>query len=226
MSGLTAETDDTINDIGECVEIGRYRLNDSASRIDREIQIENRNARFNNGSDAERFTCQHTHCDVSIGRLSGGNFRCGNLLIARADHLVRLRQIHPELQAMKRSSRLSKFLRRLFRVDNTAARCHPLDVTRSQLSFVPLGILVTEASGQHIGYCFKAAVRMIRSAFRFSRPDIHWTHLVEQQEWIEIGQCVRRKWAVNQKACTFQRRDGFDEVRKGTNSHEPSYYLL
>src|SRR5262249_715840 len=148
----------------------------------------------------------------------GRNFGRRNLLIVRTDHLVRLRQVDPELHAVKRSSGLLKFPRRLLGVDDATARRHPLNVARLQLSFVTLGVLVAEASGQHIGHRFKAAVRMIWSALGLSRPDVHWPHLVEQQEWIEIRQCSRRKWSVNQKTCAFQCRNAFDRMRDGTYS--------
>ena len=183
---MAAEADRTLNNVGERVEITLYRLNDFASRFEREVQIENRRARFNDGASAKRFTRYNTHCYLSIRRMGGGNPACRNFLIMRADHFVGLRQVHPELHAVKRSSGPLKFLRRLFGVNNTAAGRHPLNVARLELSFVPLRVLVPEAAGQHIGHCFKASMWMIRSALRLSRPDLHWTHFVEQEEWIEI----------------------------------------
>src|SRR5262249_1267642 len=158
---------------------------------------------------AERFTRDDPYRDFSIRRLDGGDFGRRKLLIVRANHLLRLRQIYPELHAVKRSSGLFKFLRRLFRMDNTTACCHPLNVASFQFSFVSVGILVAEVSGQHVGYCFEAAVRMIRSALRLSRPDMHRTHLVEQQEWVEIGQAVGWEWPMNQKTSSFQCGDAF-----------------
>src|SRR5213593_4387163 len=119
--------------------------------------------------------------------MGGGNPACRNFLIMRADHFVGLRQVHPELHAVKCSSGLLKFLRRLFGVNNTAAGRHPLNVARLELPSVSLRVLVPEAAGQHVGHGFKASMWMIRSAFRLSRPDLHRTHLVEQEEWIEIG---------------------------------------
>src|SRR5207248_11643466 len=124
------------------------------------------------------------------------------------------------LDAAQRSSALLKLFRRFFRMNHAAARRHPLDVARFELSFVSLRVLVTEASGQHIGHCFKAAVRMIRRAFRFSRPYVHWTHLIEKQKWIEIRQPAGRERAVNQKACAFECRNALLDTRNGTDSHD------
>src|SRR5207237_6242235 len=121
------------------------------------------------------------------------------------NHLVPLRKVHPQLYPMEHPSRPLKFLRRLFGMDNAAACRHPLDVAGFELSFVSLRILMTEASGEHICHCFKATVRMIRSALRLARRYVHRTHLVEQQKWIEIRQSGCREGPENQKACSFQR---------------------
>src|SRR5207249_8138699 len=98
--------------------------------------------------------------------MGGGNPACRNFLIMRADHFVGLRQVHPELHAVKRSYGPLKFLRRLFGVNNTAAGRQPLNDARLELPFVPLRVLVSEAAGQHIGHGFKASMWLMRSAVR------------------------------------------------------------
>src|SRR4030095_4695806 len=99
---MTAEKDRTRNDVSESVEVPRYGLNNSASRLEHEIQIENGCARFDNGADPERFTGQNTLGDLSIRCPRGGYFVSRDLLIVRPDHLVGFRKVDPEVDGAER----------------------------------------------------------------------------------------------------------------------------
>src|SRR6516225_5922083 len=76
LSGVVAEDYGAFNHVSEGVELLRYRLNDFSSRLEREIQIENRRACLNDGVSAQRFTGNNTHPDLSVGRRRGRNFFC------------------------------------------------------------------------------------------------------------------------------------------------------
>src|SRR5262249_26054807 len=129
--------------------------------------------------------------------------------------------VHPELNAVQPSSRLLKILGRLLRVHHAAAGRHPLNVAWAEPSGVSAGILVAEVPRQHISHGFKPAMRMVRSAFGFSRPDVHRPHFVKQQKWIEVVEFIRRKRTVNQKASPFKSLNAFNDAKNGSDSHNP-----
>ncbi len=89
---------------------------------------------------------------------------------------------------------------------------HPLDVTGLQATGMPGRIPVFEFTRQHIGYRFKATMRMIRRANRLTRQVIHRTHLVDHQDRVYVAHTGRRQRPPDLKTAPFRLAAGLDDL--------------
>ena len=71
-------------------------------------------------------------------------------------------------------------------MDYTRTGGHPLHIPRSELPRVSTGILVFHITRQHVGHRLESSMRMIGRAFRFTRSNIHRSHLIKQQKRIKV----------------------------------------
>ena len=101
------------------------------------------------------------------------NLIFGEFLIFRVFHFLGWFQIEPQLEAKR------VFIKGAwhFRMDNSFSGGHPLYVTRTDDSFMPLEIFVIELSWFHIGDSFESPMRVIRETSWESNFEV-----VEHQE--------------------------------------------
>src|SRR5579859_3631361 len=76
-----------------------------------------------------------------------------------------------------------------------------------------MGVLVLHLAFQYVGDGLEAPVRMVRRAHRFARGVIHRTHLVQQQERIEVHQQLGGKRSVHDETATLAGADASDDAR-------------
>ncbi len=119
----------------------------------------------------------------AMGELDGRNAIRRDVLIARLRHLVLLRQVHPELEALHQAFLLLWHLG----VDDAAAGGHPLHRARGQKPFVARVVTVTHPTGEHVGDGLEAAMRMIGKAGQIGIRIIG-AERIQHQERIEVRQ--------------------------------------
>jgi hypothetical protein len=88
-------------------------------------------------------------------------------LITRITVFVLFVKIKPKLESV---SRLGEAHRNL-RMYDAFSSGHPLNVSRSNDSFVSFEVLMRNLSRKHIGDCLKATVRVVREPCRKSDPE-------------------------------------------------------
>src|SRR5207249_5896181 len=90
---MAGETGRPTNDVAERVKVAWDELNNLASRLQREIEIQNRCSCLNHGLLAERFAGENSDRNSSLGRLSRRNLCSRNLLIMGANHFALLGRV-------------------------------------------------------------------------------------------------------------------------------------
>jgi hypothetical protein len=156
--------------------------------------------------------------DANTGAIVVGDFRDVeglDFLIARVGHLLRRWKIGPQLEAMHASGlvALGHFL-----MDDSAARCHPLDVSGRDCAAVAEAVVVLHGSGEDIRDGLDSAVRVPGEAGQV----IIWNivaEIVEKQERVEIGCVAEAECAAEVHACAFEGWLGFDEPFYRANGH-------
>ena len=192
--------------------------------------------------DRQRFAPARRHPDIEIARIGGNaldraalapeiaaddphagavvidDFRnVGGLdvLIARRRHLVRRRQIGPELEAVHAA--LGVALRH-FLVENAAPGRHPLHVAGAEVAAVAQAVAVLDVSRQHIGDGLDAAMRMPGEAGAIVvRPIV--AEVIEQQERIELLGVAEAEGAAQMHAGAFNRGLRADDALDRSNGH-------
>ena len=66
------------------------------------------------------------------------------------------------------------------------------------------------APGEHVRHRLEAAVRMIRSSFRFAGSELRRTHFVEEEKRIEVVERRSGERTVNQEATAFALGNALD----------------
>ena len=187
------------------------------------MQEADRRARFDDRPSAESFARDDTDMRQTI---RGGRLRdagAGDLLVARRDHLVALREIDPELEAVHATAAALHLGGWHFRVDHASTSGHPLHVAGSELAAVSGGVLVLHLSFEHVGDGFEAAVWMIRCAHRLAGRIDNRPHLVEHDEGIGVLEAIAWKWTAHDEACPFplpMRGDDLDDFTWGNFRHD------
>ena len=102
-------------------------------------------------------------------------------------------------------------------VDNTAAGCHPLDISRGDYPTVPQAVAMFHITLEHIGDGFDAPVRMPRKPAEVFRRFIR-TKVIKQQERVELRFIAEAKYPVQVYAGSF---NGW---RTGNNSFDSSCF--
>src|SRR6266496_1975545 len=127
---LGSEESVSLHDVSEGVVSTRHLLGGRASGLDPVMQIVNWCARLNDGFLAHRFARNHTHHYQAVGRSRFRDLRVRDLLVARFNHLVALRQVHPKLESVHPPAVARELPGGHLRVDHTRSGSHPLHVTR------------------------------------------------------------------------------------------------
>ncbi|CAM2158015.1 conserved hypothetical protein [Paraburkholderia tropica] len=202
--------------VGEHVPGVRHRLLDARAGREREVQIEDRRARFDRGLRAERFTRDHLDRGLAVRRAPLRNARVRHFLIARRDHLVARRQVHPQLQAVHAAARARELGVGHLAVDHARTGRHPLDVARIQRARLPRRILVAEAAREHVRDRLEAAMRMVGRALGGAGRVVGGPHFVEQQKRVEIHQLTGGERAVDDESPALgganRGKDAFDRA--------------
>ena len=111
-----------------------------------------------------------------------GDVGRGHVLVARLRHLLRRRQVGPQLEAVHAAVRVA--LRHLL-VQDAPAGGHPLDVAGAELARVPQAVAVVHGSGQDVGDRLDAPMGMPGKAGQVGGR-VLVSEVVEQEKRIEL----------------------------------------
>jgi len=141
-----------------------------------------------------------------VGHL--GNLRSRDALVARVHHLVRGRQVGPELKAVHAALGIA---RGHLLVHDAASRGHPLHVARGDHARVSRAVAVLDLSGQHIGDRLDAAVGVPGEALAIMLRRVG-PKVIQQQERIRQLRIAKADHAVQVDAGPFGRGPGRDDL--------------
>ena len=163
------------------------------------------------------------HPDDGAARIGDLRDLCGgDAAVARGRHLVRRRQVRPQLEAVHGAVGLS--LRHLL-VDDAAAGAHPLDVARPDDARVAQAVAVVDLAAQHVGDGLHAAVRVPGEPGQVVRGAVR-AEVVEQQERVEALGRIEPDGAVQVNAGPLddgaRLQDSADCSRLGHRPHFPT----
>src|SRR5262249_53336498 len=209
----------SFDDVGERVEFLGHALDECRAGRELGVEIDNRRSGFDDGLGAQGLARNDAYSHLSVGRAADRDAARGDLLISRRHHLVACRKVDPELKAMHPAARLSEGGSRHLRVHDSRARGHPLDVAGSELAAAAPGGFLLHAAGKQIGNGLESSMRMVRRSFGFAGSQLRGTHLVEQQERVNVVEVGCWERTVNQKAGPFESLDGRDDVANRSQSH-------
>jgi hypothetical protein len=145
---------------------------------------------------------------ATVGRRDEGDLACPQVLVARRGQLLVARQVDPQLEAMEQSASDNEPFRRLLDVQDASAGGHPLRVAVGDHPAPTVGIGVLEDAVDHVGDGLEAAVWMPRGALRLARRVFDLAHLVEVDEWVEVGQIDAGERATDREALPFETARG------------------
>ena len=109
------------------------------------------------------------------------HIRLLDVAIARVHHLVRGRQVGPELETIHFA--LGVAFGHLLMHDSAACG-HPLHVASADDSLMPEAVAVLDIAFQHVGYSLDPAMRVPGEAFEVVGGRVR-PKIVEQQKWVE-----------------------------------------
>ena len=90
-------------------------------------------------------------------------------LVSRGNHLVLLREIHPELAHLKCATPLAELFRMELLMNDATSRSHPLDVSRTNHALIPGAVLVLNLPLERQGDGLETPVRVLRQMQRAKR---------------------------------------------------------
>src|SRR5439155_2670564 len=192
--------------------VGLDRVNEIRSRVQANIAVLWVHDHVLDGAtDTVHIACDDPHPHAS-DRLDLRDLAGLDFLVPWIHHLVRLREVHPKLEA---AHSMPVDLRHLL-VDDPAPGRHPLDVTGADDPLIPEAVLVFYSAVQHVRDRFDPAVRMPREARhifgRVLRPEI-----VEEKERVEARHLRGAEGPMQMHACPLDgwssRTDFFDAPR-------------
>ena len=129
-----------------------------------------------------------------------------DVLVAGGDHLVRLRQVHPQLDAVEQPAAGHQLLRWLLDVEDAPARGHPLGVAVGDEPSSADRILVLEGAVDHVGHRLEAPMRVPRGALGLARRVLHLPHLVHVDERVEVAAIDAGEGPVHREPLTLVSR--------------------
>ena len=155
----------------------------------------------------------------TIGERNRRDFLGVITLIARILHLALGRQVHPQLESMQTTPESQEVFRRQLAVNHSRARRHPLHATRSDDRASPGGVFVHHRPVEEIGDGLESAVRMTRRADRLARCIVSGSHLIQQQERIDVIDDVRRERSSHDESTSFDGAQRIDDAEEWTLGH-------
>jgi len=102
-----------------------------------------------------------------------------------------------------------------FLVNDSPARCHPLDFTRTDGAAVAQAVAVLYSAGQDVSDGLEATVRVPREAGEVIRRDVI-AEIVQEEERVELGSVAEAKRAAQMHACAFKGWLGANESFNGS----------
>jgi len=103
-------------------------------------------------------------------------------------------------------------------MDNSAACCHPLHVTRSDRTAVSHAVTVLHRSGQHISNRLDPAVGLLRKARQIICRNVI-AEIIEEEERVELPSVSKAESAAQMHARTFESRLRLNETLYWSNRH-------
>ena len=126
----------------------------------------------------------YPHTPLLRGR-NGDTFRrC--VLIARSNHLVFGRQIHPQLETLRPPAFLHYLVAGHLRVHDARACRHPLDPAVAQFPAIACAVLMLNCARYYVRDGLEAAVRVIGSSHGLSRAVVDGAGVVKHQERVAV----------------------------------------
>ena len=129
-------------------------------------------------------------------------------------------QIYPKLDALQRATSFLEAPRRPFRVNNSHAGGHPLDVTTRQVAGIVTAVAVAQFPLVEEGHRFKTAVGMWTEVqgvmARLDRPG---AEMMEQEEGVDLLYTLGGQRLVNFDAA-HRHGGGGENVGDGAKSHK------
>src|SRR3569623_856996 len=188
--------------------------------LERPVLIEDRCAGLDRGLHAARFAGDHLHASVRRG--ADGNARARDLLIARRHLLVPRRQVDPDLETVDPATLVADPIGRFFAVDHTRARGHPLDVARAERAAMARGVLVLAFALEEVRDGLESAMRVIGRADGLAGRVIDRTHLVDQQEWVDVIDARDRERSAHHEPTAFDVTFSGDQMFDSATHDAPS----
>ncbi len=192
----------------------RQRNGDRRARLHGDIQVDRLGDHFGHGTGhAIELAGNHLHFDA-VDRTHHRDVLGADVLVARRNHLVLGRQVHPQLEAPHQAV----FLLGHFRMEDAAAGGHPLHAARHQVATVAVVVVMLHMAGEHVGHGFETAMRMLGET-RDVVARLIGTKFVQQQEGIEHVQARLADDALELDARTVRGVDAADAAKNAALSH-------
>lgn len=96
-------------------------------------------------------------------------------------------------------------------VDDAAAGGHELEVAGVDGAFVAGEVFVVDGAAEEVGYCFLAAVRVVREASAWCNRKV-----VEHKEWAEVAEFGRSDRSSDCSSSAFGLFDGLEDLCDAT----------
>jgi hypothetical protein len=107
-------------------------------------------------------------------------------------------------------------LGRKLRVHDAGTGGHPLHVAGADVSPMARRVLVLPVTLEEVGDRLEAAVRMVRRSDRLARAVLDRTHLVEEEEGVDLHQTWRGEGTANDEAAALLLGVGLENAADGT----------
>ena len=139
-----------------------------------------------------------------VGRRQQGHLGGADVLVAGGDHLVRLGQVHPQLDPVEEAPADHQLLGRCLDVQDPAAGRHPLGVAVGDQPSTTDRVLMLEGAVDHVGDRLEAPVGVPRSPLGLARRVLDLTHLVHVDERVQVTSIDAGKGPAHRKALPLE----------------------
>src|SRR5207253_8420135 len=218
--GFLVETGPTFQQVGEGREAPLHGMHEVRVRLEAHVDVFRVDSNILDRPAIPADLPGHDPHPNAPGGLNLEDARGLDLLVSRIRHPLRLRHVHPELEAPQP---VAVHLRHLL-VDDPAPRGHPLHVPAADDSLVPDAVLMLDATVQHVGDCLDATVRMPRETRDVFRG-VLGTEVVQQKERIQPRDFRGAERSTQVDAGPFDRWSSGENLRDRPDLRLPCRFL-
>jgi hypothetical protein len=144
------------------------------------------------------------HQGAAVGRGEQRHLVAGQVLVARLNPLLGAGQVDPQLQAVEQAAAHDEVLGRGLDVQDPLPGRHPLRPAVADEPAAAHRVVVLQKAVHHVGHGLEAAVRVPGRALRLARSVVDLAHLVQVDEWVEVGQVGTGERAEDREALTLE----------------------